>query len=177
MIGYAIGNGLSRLSIDIPDDGPVVGCNRFYTDNKTDYLVALDWPMIKEIESLDRRDFVLISRTARWSHFTLDGEPFCKIHELNGKYGKNSGIIACAFLASFLQCDKVYMIGFDFFAYDEGDKTNDVYGGLYRFSNIFTPFNKLFARYPDTEFIRVGPWRKEYEALEGLKFEDRLRDR
>jgi hypothetical protein len=177
MIGYAIGNGLSRLGMEIPTDGPIVACNRAYTDTPADYIVALDWPVILEIEKLDHRDFQFITRTPRWSHFTLDGEPICKIYELNGKHAKNSGIVACAFLAKILQCSTIYMIGFDFFAYDEGDKTNDIYGGLHRHGNIITPFNTLFARYPETEFIRVGPWRDEYSTLKGLTFEDRLRDR
>jgi len=172
MIGFAIGNGLSRTGFDLESlrgKGPIVGCNRLYQDFSPDYIVALDSSMKHEINMLPSRDWVLISAVPRWSHYTLDGEPFCRYKELNGVHGRNSGITACGFLAKYHKVEKCYMIGFDFFTYEKGDKTNDVYHDrIIKFPNFQASWNLLFTRYPETEFIRVGPYLPWLDNLNGV---------
>lgn len=171
MIGYAIGNGLSRRGMNLENlEGPVVACNRGYTDVPADYVVAFDWNMRNEIGRLPERTFKLIATTARYSHLTVDGEPVMPLHEVNGRYGKNSGIIAAAFLAKILECDPVYLIGFDFFRWRQGDTCNDIYGGLHKATGMDVAMVKL-AQDCDTKFIRVGPMDLD---IEGLTYKETL---
>ena len=166
--GYAIGNGLSRLGQKIPTDGPVVGCNAAYKDTYVDYLVSLD-PRVE----------VPRDRLFKWVHLDnrvdllLDDERVGDVRDLFPFAGFDSGMVACAFLARHLRCNQVYMLGFDFYTGANG--RNDIYHEKAVQNSIpMTNWNLLAAHYPETNFIRLGPWRDEYSELEGLTFGNHL---
>jgi len=52
---YVIGNGQSRKNLDLSTlkNGPTFGCNALYRDFQPDWLVAIDNPIIEEIEASD----------------------------------------------------------------------------------------------------------------------------
>ena len=55
-VAFIIGNGPSRTKFDIASLkglGTIYGCNALYRDFTPDYLVAIDPPIIKEIEKSD----------------------------------------------------------------------------------------------------------------------------
>ena len=54
-VAFIIGNGPSRAEFDIASLrglGTIYGCNALYRDFTPDYLVAIDPPIIEEIETV-----------------------------------------------------------------------------------------------------------------------------
>lgn len=160
-IGFAIGNGPSRTEFDlhkIDGRGLSVGCNWIFKDYTPDIIVAIDKVMKDLFIKMEDRPFKWITTNANHSILLLDGEKAMPVIEVNRTVGKNSGIIACSYLGKKVKCEKIYMIGFDFFRIHPGMKSNDIYHDhLCRYKNFHKAWNMLSADCPDTEFIRVGP--------------------
>ncbi len=136
MIGYAIGNGPSREKYDFGNlngNGLVVGCNTIFKDFTPDYIVALDRKPTAAIEALEDRQFRFIWRDRATNKMFCDDDYLCLHSELNGPFGMNSGIVACCFLAKFLECRTVRMIGFD---------------------NLHYGFEPMIMKYSETQFIK-----------------------
>jgi len=164
-VGFAIGNGMSREGWDLEQlrgHGTIVGCNWLYRDFSPDIIVALDAEPRREIAKIPYPE----QRTWKWmtweknkAHLQLEGERAFPVIEINRRTGKNSGIVAVSYLSKKLRCDKVYLVGFDFFRIHPGDKQNDIYHSmcLCRYRKFDLVFNQLFNDCPHTEFTRVGP--------------------
>jgi hypothetical protein len=184
MIGIAVGNGTSRLGIDLePLRGEgryVVGCNWIFWDYSPDAIVAIDKEPCKALREMPR-DYDWITSTNPRSHIQIikpDGTShvIMSVLEINGTLSKNSGIIACSYLSKHLKCERVYMLGYDFFRILPGMKQNDMYhAGLIGFRNYERAINKLVADCPHTEFVRVGDIPESeteyfHETLKGMTY-------
>lgn len=184
MIGIAIGNGLSRQGFDLSTlKGPdrcVVGCNWICRDYDPDIIVAIDTDPVREFAAMERRwEWLSRNHSGHWIVMVHPDGSYDEIMEtaqINGGYGKNSGIIACSYLSKHLKCDKVYMLGFDFFRLLPGQTKNDLYHkGLIGFTKYEKAWNLLTSQCSQTEFIRVGdipPTEHKfyYEMLHGLTY-------
>jgi hypothetical protein len=163
MIGIALGNGPSRKDFDLNSlKGSsllTIGCNWLFRDFIPDILVAIDNEPCEVIRAMENRSFKWLSDSPDRSMITLDGKPICPIMDVNGFLGKNSGIISCSYLAKIAKCERVYMIGFDFFRLIPGAISNDIYVdvGQQEYKNFDVAWNKLIKDCSDTDFIRVGP--------------------
>jgi hypothetical protein len=164
--GYAIGNGLSREGVDLGSlDGLVVGCNGLYKDFSPDILVSLD----ARVEVPEERDFKWLHLAETRVGLLLDDRLIGDVRDLFPFPGFDSGMVACAYLARYSRCATVYMIGFDFYTGYGG--RNDIYHDEAVKNSIpMTNWNLLADFYPDTDFVRLGPWRDEYSELKGLTF-------
>ena len=170
MIGFAIGNGLSRLGFDLErlkGKGVTVGCNWLYKDFDADYIVFLDHHMITHMANLEDKNFKPLTRwrddETKEMWLSCEGEKVRPLVQINQGRNNNSGIMATCFLSEVLQLDEVYLIGMDFFldVYNE-DKTeivqNDVYLGKFRRSEGYhRVWNNIATNNPQTKFYRVGP--------------------
>lgn len=187
MIGLAIGNGTSRRGVDLSklEYDVTIGCNGILDEFIPDYLVTLDTPVIlKTVKRWKEKrdfhwiwcDFVSFSPVPgttkvkfAWAIY-MDGKRIIASNEINGGASNNSGIIAVWYLADQLGCDRIDMIGFDFFRPREPDgdgvRRNDIYTGTYSECETLAPaFEDLFSLYPDTRFVRVGPIEKNDEEF------------
>lgn len=160
-IGFAIGNGTSREGFNLESlrgHGTIVGCNWLYKDFSPDIIVALDDEPKEEIPKIKNRSWKWMTMMPNCTHLGLDGEKAMGIIEINRTLGKNSGIIACSYLSKKLWCERVYMLGIDFFRIHPGMKKHDIYhDGLCAYRNFNKAWNILSGDCPHTEFIRVGP--------------------
>ncbi|MCP4604495.1 MAG: hypothetical protein GY847_28895 [Proteobacteria bacterium] len=164
MIGYAIGNGLSRAGFDLTrlnGKGLTVGCNYIYRDYTPDYVVSLDSVICAYIRNcLPDRKWKWLTReyTMGSYYLTVDGKTVCRLSDVNGGAYNNSGILACAYLAQMRQVETLYMIGFDFLRRVPGSGTNNIYEGNTGQSKSFmSNWQRLVNLCPDTDFVRVGP--------------------
>jgi hypothetical protein len=190
-IGFAIGNGPSRIDFDLhklDGRGITVGCNWIFKDYYPDVIVAIDKVMKNEFIGMKDRPFKWLTTNQNHSMLLLDGEKAMPVIEVNRTVGKNSGIIACSYLSKKELCDRVYMLGFDFFRIHPGMKSNDIYHDhLCRYKNFHKAFNVLSDDCLNTEFVRVGPIVEEdvnyfhvmkdhFTFIGYPEFEERLQD-
>lgn len=160
-IGFAIGNGTSRQYFDLEKlrgHGLIVGCNWLYKDFEPDIIVALDHHPRTVIADIKERSWKFMTWGRGRAHLLLDGEVAMSVINVNRTKGKNSGIVACSYLAKEVKVERLYMIGFDFFRIYPDQRKQDVYSDRKcLFKNFNKAFNWLSEDCPDTEFIRVGP--------------------
>lgn len=184
-VGFAIGNGISRRGFKLDrltGKGITIGCNGVYRHYSPDYIVGLDvWTdaLLDVFYNYGgQKRWKLISRCMDekckgW--VTVDSKIECAISDINDGWNNNSGLMAAAYLSERLGCTKVYLIGIDFFLPVPGEESNDMLGGNASFATgVVYPFNKLAAKNPQTEFVRVGPIaehdREFYDRFENYTF-------
>ena len=121
-LGFALGNGQSRLRIDpaeLRKHGLVGGCNRIYEDHHVDILVATDRNMAAEIEQSG-----YARNNEMWTRRPIPdfGARLLKRPE----YGFSSGP---ALIEKMFQkgCKKIYAVGFDMGSPTEF--VNNIYAG------------------------------------------------
>ena len=154
---YIIGNGTSRLRIDLENlrgNGKIFGCNALYRDFTPDILVAVDMGITKEIEKSGYQR----------SHPFYCRRPGPDSHQLPHKTKMASGPYA-TYLAALWGHKKIYLLGFDLVGL-EGNRVNNVYTGTshYRLpENVAAKhqpwvgqFIRIMTQFPDIELIRVG---------------------
>lgn len=115
-VATVIGNGPSRLNFDLHCINATMytyGCNALYRDFMPNYLIAMDYPMVKEI--LDNRVHYQTSfhtqHDNRIDELKESGEP---IHFFWGMSETNDSGNSALKLALQNKHDIVYMIGFDY---------------------------------------------------------------
>ncbi len=159
MIGFAIGNGVSRVGFDLnilDHYGVTVGCNNLYEEYTPDYIVTLDLNRNTQIiADMERRPFKWIHRIRRPNRLVVDDDILCGLYEINGSLSMNSGIVAAGYLAKYHRCEQVYLIGVDFNRPVPDVESNDIYSESV-VNNLVDSFVMLAINYPDVEFIRVG---------------------
>jgi hypothetical protein len=175
-IACVIGNGPSRLNFDLAAIGrqmTTYGCNALYRDFMPDYLVSMDYNMVKEI--LDKKVHYQTSfhtqHENRIDKLQEEGEP---IHFFWGFSETNDSGNSALRLA--LQHDNisVYLIGFDY--NDGGSNLPNVYAGTnhYPRSHIFPAasmqtskwkqrLNKILREHKDKQIIRVNGNNKSFD--------------
>ena len=160
-----IGNGLSREGMDLDalrDVGHTIGCNWLYRDWMPDTLVTIDTPPQHEIIGKYglHPPFNHLAQNVTRTHALLNRKVLCK--RPSGPYWNNSGVMATWYAAAFLEAERIYLVGVDFFRAtdrktDAGKPTNDIYGINTIGRAIHLCFKHLALEFPDVELIRVGP--------------------
>ena len=156
---------MSRKDFDLEKlrpHGMIVGCNWLYRDFSPDIIVGLDVEPRKEIRKLrypEDRSWKFLTWAKDRANLNLEGEHAMPVIQINRTAGKNSGIISISYLSKVERCDKVYLLGFDFFRIHPGMKQHDIYqpNCLFRYKNFEKAFNVLFSDCQHTKFTRVGP--------------------
>lgn len=160
-IAFIIGNGRSRLDIDLESlrgRGLIYGCNALYRDFEPDVLIATDSGIAKEIQNTGyakRRRF----HTRR----PIEGSG-AKTIEYN--YGWSSGQVALSYAAN-AKHSYLYMIGFDLAGLEGHEKFNNVYADTdhYKtskdkptfYGNWLKQIHQTCIEFKNTRFIRIIP--------------------
>jgi len=121
MIAFVLGNGKSRLAVDLTQlkaHGKVYGCNALYKTFTPDVLVATDPGISEEIQ---RSGYALTN-----TFYTRKPLQDLGAKQIREYYGYSSGPIALS-LACKDKNDKIFMLGFDLNSAD--GKFNNVYAG------------------------------------------------
>jgi hypothetical protein len=107
-IGFVIGNGQSRLAIDLDrlrGKGKIYGCNALYRSFTPDVLVATDTPIATRIQAEN-----YAKQNVFYTRKPMPGSGARGV-ELK-YYGFSSGQIAAALAAK--ECEVIFLLGFDF---------------------------------------------------------------
>jgi len=188
---YVIGNGFSRRDIDLTKlSGTTIGCNEIYKTFVPDYLVALDIEPQKAITESGVKGFIFIAQNQqRW--LCRNGVPFVRMDDFLDGRNNNSGVVAAWFAAEILKCDKLFLIGFDFFRpvprddtrfHFNGKRSNDITNGNYWVGPapfISSSMERIAKEHPGCEVIRVGEimdWDRQFyeETFKLVKLIPRL---
>ena len=169
--GFVIGNGTSRKDLDIKqlmDYGIFYACNWFFKEEfRPHVLVCSDEPITKTI----LKTYQQYPRT-NWMYtwFPKPGSG-AKKPSIPEKFA--AGPMATAVAAEHHKCEKVFLIGMDFFGFGSEDKDkngqlNNLYAGKkhYRkdedgpaptYRNWQRRYQWILQNYPDTEVWHVNP--------------------
>lgn len=159
MIGFALGNGLSRAKVNINQLlrlGNVYACNGVYRTHCVTALVATDQPIAKSIQesgySKHNRFYT------RRPMVDSGAKPVPKSY-----HGFSSGPIAVG-ISALDGCKRIYLLGFDL-GPDPAGKFNNIYAGseFYKQPNAQPTYTgnwikqlcKVVSDFPDYQFIRV----------------------
>lgn len=173
-IGFVLGNGISRKSVNIEAlrlVGKIYGCNALYREFTPDVLVATDRPIAMQIQE---SGYALKNRF--YTRKPLEGTGALKV--LHDYYGYSSGPNAVAIAANDKN-QQIYMIGFDM-GPTLDNKFNNVYAGtdFYKTPDALPTFTgnwvkqlvKITADYPTTQFIRIcGETTARIPELDAIK--------
>jgi len=198
---YIIGNGVSRSSFDLMNlkgKGKVFGCNALYRDYAEqdyalpDYLVAIDNPIIAEIEKSDfpKERFLNPPEDEKWEPVELHWKRSVAPGWSPARPRSNAGMNAIQ-EAIKKGYTTIFIFGFDFLAVSEDVATSNVYDGtacygLETRANIYDTRNRMkylgwmieqnpkvkfrFC-YPE-EIIKKGIYTPEADNVEVLNFND-----
>lgn len=123
-IAFVIGNGVSRLPIDLEQlksIGKVYACNAVYRTFQPDYLVAVDVKMVLEINKAGFQH-----KNQVWTNPNKSYERIKNLNFFSPSKGWSSGPTAL-WLATQHQYKKIYILGFDFRGTKEGRMFNNIY--------------------------------------------------
>lgn len=168
-IGCVIGNGPSRLQFDlnkIAETMKTYGCNALYRDYLPNYLISMDYNMVKEI--LDNKVHHTTSfhtqHDNRIDKLQSEGEPINFFWGFNETYDSGNGATK---LALQHEHDVVYMIGFDYS--DNPSSLPNVYAGTKHYVSRHTypaasmldskweqRLRKILKQHPNQNVIRVN---------------------
>lgn len=176
-IAFIIGNGRSRLDIDLESlrgRGMIYGCNALYRDFTPDVLIATDSGIAKEIQDSG------YAKTNRfYTRRPIEGSGAKKIEH---NYGWSSGQVALSY-AAHARHSYLYMLGFDLAGLDNNEKFNNVYADSAHYKttkdkatfygNWLKQIVQTTQEYKNTRFIRViaqdGYAPPELEPLRNLQ--------
>ena len=123
-IAFVIGNGTSRLPIDLEQlksKGNVYACNAVYRNFRPDYLIAVDVKMVLEI---NKAGFQHSNQV--WTNPNRSFQRIKNLNYFNPSKGWSSGPTAL-WLATQHQYKNIYILGFDFKGSKDGQRLNNVY--------------------------------------------------
>lgn len=165
---FVIGNAESRQGFDLYKlrrHGYILGCNALYRDFDPDWLVAVDKPMYSLVQAEWGGDRITLKANGKDACAVLNDEEEVPLNEL---YWWDSGKLA-TFMGWYLYPDieRIYLIGFDFWADPNRAKINNVYKGTDQYRAADKPahydpvwykkWNKTLAECRGVKFYRVGP--------------------
>ena len=160
MIGIVVANGPSRKDADLsklPGMGTVIACNQTHELVECDYAVALDKVNYVKYSEIKDRKFKGLTRLVKTAdkpvELWMENEYLMPMADINDHWCNDSGIVAAGFLATYCKCDTVYLVGFDFFRYREGDPKPWCY---HEAGTLTQGWNNLIDKHADTKFVRVG---------------------
>ena len=161
-IAFVIGNGVSRLPIDLEQlksIGKVYACNAVYRTFQPDFLVAVDVKMILEINKAGFQH-----KNQVWTNPNKSYERIKNLNFFSPSKGWSSGPTAL-WLATQHQYKKIYILGFDFRGSKEGRMFNNIYAdtanykkstdGATFFGNWMRQTTSIIKENTDIEYKRV----------------------
>lgn len=161
-IAFVIGNGVSRLPIDLEQlksIGKVYACNAVYRTFQPDFLVAVDVKMILEINKAGFQH-----KNQVWTNPNRSYERIKNLNFFSPSKGWSSGPTAL-WLATQHQYKKIYILGFDFRGSKEGRMFNNIYAdtanykkstdGATFFGNWMRQTTSVIKQNTDIEYKRV----------------------
>lgn len=130
MTAFVLGNGLSRLEVDLnalQKQGNIYGCNALYRSFTPTVLVATDTPIAHEIQNsgYSKLNTFYTRRPLKESGALVVPKPY---------FGFSSGPIAVA-LSAIDGNDPIYLIGFDM-GPNESGKFNNVFAGTEHYKAV-----------------------------------------
>jgi len=161
-IAFVIGNGVSRLPIDLEQlksIGKVYACNAVYRTFRPDFLVAVDVKMILEINKAGFQH-----KNQVWTNPNRSYERIKNLNFFSPSKGWSSGPTAL-WLATQHQYKKIYILGFDFRGSKQGRMFNNIYAdtanykkstdGATFFGNWMRQTTSVIKQNTDIEYKRV----------------------
>ena len=161
-IGFVLGNGTSRASIDLnklKDNGKIYACNAVYRTFSPDYLVAVDVKMILEINKAGYQHNNIV-----WTNPNKSYQRIKNLNYFNPSKGWSSGPTAL-WLAAEHSYDTIYILGFDYKGLKDGKMLNNIYADTanYKkstdsatfFGNWMRQTKAVIKENPEINFIRV----------------------
>ena len=161
-IAFVIGNGVSRLPIDLEQlksIGKVYACNAVYRTFQPDFLVAVDVKMILEINKAGFQH-----KNQVWTNPNKSYERIKNLNFFSPSKGWSSGPTAL-WLATQHQYKKIYILGFDFRGSKQGRMFNNIYAdtanykkstdGATFFGNWMRQTTSVIKQNTDIEYKRV----------------------
>ena len=181
---WAIGNGESRISVDIDalsDDK--VGCNAIMRDYKTEYLVCCDKRMVQEAINRKVNDYSLVYTRKDWHHYFKENKririvpdlPYVGSERWDEPFQWGSGPYAVLLAAKYTKLKEVKLIGFDL--YSKTNTVNNIYKStsnyddktkkavdprywVHQIGMIFECFPKIkFTIYQDSDWRLPKAWK------------------
>jgi hypothetical protein len=130
---WSIGNGQSRVSIDINQlDGPKVGCNAIWRDYSTDHLICCDKRMMNEtLKGNVNTHSIIYTREDWYDRFAQPGVrklpplPYEGSERADEPFHWGSGSYAVLVASMFAKEGYVNLIGFDLYSDDK--LVNNIY--------------------------------------------------
>ena len=155
--GFVIGNGRSRLGLDLRDlakHGKTYGCNALYRDFTPDVLIATDPGITAEIESC--------GYPRQHAFYTRDPSPDSGSLRIEHHWGFSSGPVALKH-AALAGHQVIYLLGFDLNGIS--GLHNNVYSGTQNYKesgdsetyygNWINQIEQIMSEHPDQMFIRL----------------------
>lgn len=157
---FVLGNGISRLVVDIAElqpHGTIFACNAVYREAEVDHLVAVDVKMINEIIAAGYHNTNNV-----WTNPNKGVLETSNINFFDPHKGWSSGPTALWLAASMGHKD-IYILGFDF----EGlqGKFNNVYADTFNYKKSYEPptffgnwvsqTEKVIRDFQDVKFYRL----------------------
>lgn len=131
MQSFVIGNGKSRLDIDVAklrDFGKLYACNAAYRDFYADVMVALDLRMAKELKRKG-----IPTKSEFWTNYYSEFSGIPGINMFSEDERWSSGTAALK-LAAQDKPKEIYIIGFDYSGIN--GKINNVYAGTTNYKRV-----------------------------------------
>lgn len=162
MRSFVLGNGKSRLSIDLNElksYGQIYGCNALYREFEPDYLVAVDSKMIIEIANARYQLHHEV-----WTNSNIRYKSFNGFKYFEPSLGWSSGPTAL-FLAAKHQVPEIYILGFDYTGIN--GLVNNVYADTdnYKTSNQPATYYGNWERQTES-VIKANPKIRFYRVVE-----------
>jgi len=158
MIGFALGNGKSRLKVDnnkLKTLGKIYACNRIYEEFNPDILISTDPPISKEIQ-----DSGYPKNNIHYTRQPFEGTGSLQIDEKCR--GWSSGPVAVRYACK--ENQTVYLLGFDLSG-PEKSQINNIYAGTEHYKPVDAPLTyygnwsgqivRTWEEFPNVNFIRV----------------------
>lgn len=140
---WAIGNGESRLNVDINKlNSPKSGCNAIYRNYKVDYLTCVDRRMVEEALNAGANiDSLIYTRSEWYSRYhgflhvrELPGLPYKGSERWDEPFQWGSGPYAVFLAARYARERYVNLLGFDL--YSKTKTINNVYKGTPNYDDV-----------------------------------------
>ena len=169
-IAFVIGNGTSRKDFDLTplmNQGMLVGCNYFYRDMHPHVLVLSDEGISATVAKVDK------AYCQRNHVFSWHNKPGGTMKKVSFPEKTSAGLMAVYESIVTFGCDKIFLIGMDFFGLgSQGKNNNGTINNLYvgekhyaKDPNQYAPtyrnwqrrFQYVLQQFPDVQFYHVAP--------------------
>ncbi|MEK9693569.1 MAG: hypothetical protein VW235_11635 [Rhodospirillaceae bacterium] len=184
MTCWIIGNGESRLPVDLDLLPNKIGCNAVHRDTHIDHLICVDRKMVEE--SLPKKDITKIYTRSDWaSHYKVNlvpELPYQGTQRPDDPWHWGSGPFAV--LLGAMLFEKINLLGFDL--HSKNNKVNNVYKNtanyssadkrpvdprywIYQIAKVFECYpSKQFTIYNNDDWIIPDSWKKSNVLLDNI---------